>query len=77
MIDSLLHDYTIAIRPHNSVQAVKIILSFYENNFQNKKVKTPNAYYTLDTIVISLICTTRNGGCLILAYFMSNNFFIR
>lgn len=34
------------------MQAVKIILNFYENNLQNKKVKTLTPYHALDPVVL-------------------------
>ena len=52
MKNSLFRDYTTTIGPYNSVQAVKFISTFYKNNFQNKKVKTSTAYYTLDLAVL-------------------------
>ncbi len=76
MRDIPFRDYKTAIGPHDKAQAAKIILTFYENNFQNKKVKTPIPYYALDLAVLWFINTTRCRRRLALACFMSNRFFI-
>lgn len=75
--DSLFHDYTTAIEPYDSMQVTKIISTFYKNNFQNKKVKTPTAYHALDLAILWFVNTTGCRRCLALICFMSNSFFTR
>ncbi len=74
--DSPFRDYRTAIGPHDRAQAAKIISTFYENNFQNKKVKTPTPYHALDPAVLWFINITGCCRRLALACFMSNSFFI-
>ncbi len=50
--DSPFHDYRTAIEPYDKTQAAKIISTFYENNFQNKKIKTPTQYHALYPAVL-------------------------
>ena len=57
------------------MQAAKIISTFYENNFQNKKVKIPTTYHALDSAVSWFVNTIRFRKCLAFAFFMINNFF--
>ena len=77
MRDSPFRDYKIAIGPHDRTQAAKILSTFYENNFQNKKVKTPTPYHALNLAVLWFTNTTGCQRCLVLTCFMSNSFFIR
>ncbi len=49
---SPFHDYRTTIWPHDRTQAAKLISTFYENNFQNKKVRNPTPYHALDPAVL-------------------------
>ncbi len=59
------------------MQAAKIILTFYENNFQNKKVKIRTPYHAFDLVVLWFINTTRCRRRLVSTCFMSKSFFTR
>ncbi len=74
--DSPFRDYRTAIRPNDKVQTAKIISTFYENNFQNKIVKTPTPYHALDPAVLWFINIIGCRRRLALASFMNNRFFI-
>lgn len=75
--DSLFYNYKIAFRLNDNMQAVKIISNFYENNFQNKKVKISTPYYALNPDILWFIKTTRYYKYLTFGCFMSNNFFTK
>ena len=70
-------DYRTTIRLYNRTQVVKIISTFYKNNFQNKKVKTSTLSHALDLAVQKFINITKYSRYLALACFMSNSFFNR
>lgn len=75
--DSLFGNYKTTLGPNDSAQAAKITSTFHKNNFQNKKVKTPTLYHTLDPAVLWFINTTGCRRRLALACFMSSSFFTR
>ncbi len=70
-------NYRTAIGPHDTTQAAKIISTFYNNNFQNMKVRTLTLYHTLDPAVLWFINTTGCRRHLAVACCMSNSFFTR
>lgn len=75
--NSLFYNSTTVIRCYDSTQTIKIILIFYKNNFQNKKIKTSNTYHTLDLAVLWFVNITKCYRRLALVCFMNNSFFIR
>ncbi len=74
--DSPFRNNKTAIGPYDRIQVAKIISTFYENNFQNKKVKTSTPYHALDLAVLWFINTTKYHRRLALTCFISNSFLL-
>lgn len=75
--DNPFYDYTTAIRSYSNMQIAKIILAFYKNNFQNKKIKTLIIYHALNLAILWFINTIKYCKRFAFVYFMSNSFFTK